>query len=81
MHAQRCGFSLGKVLLQIVANLQKDRFCKKGFQKSFEIFWKIMTISSQGFFCLKMYNGISPKGFEKGFLFKKNYNGNFYQRI
>ena len=58
MHAQRCEFSLGKVLLNIVANLQKDRFHKNFFfflkkvfslKKGFENFWKIMAISSKGF--------------------------------
>jgi len=57
MHAKRCEISLKKVLLKIVANLQKDRFHKKGFiknkfflRKSFEIFWKIMATSSKGFY-------------------------------
>jgi len=35
MHAQRCIFSLGKVLLKIVVNLQKDRFHKVSENKFF----------------------------------------------
>jgi hypothetical protein len=69
MHAQRCGFSLGKVSQKIVANIQKDRFLKKGFRKqiflrkSFEIFWKIMEISSKGFCLKKCTMGFLPEVF------------------
>jgi len=54
MHAQKREFSLQKV-----ANFQKTISIRKVFflEKSLKKYWKIMPISSEGFF-FKMHNGI-----------------------
>jgi len=86
MHAKRCEISLKKVLLKIVANLQKDRFHKKGFiknkfflRKSFEIFWKIMATSSKGFYLNNEQWDFSQRFLV--FFFFENYNENFFSRF